>query len=342
MQNAHDASRPTSPPITAASAPALPAAPRHLDARQLRLVLAVAREANVTRAAGQLHLSQSAVSHQLLDLERALATRLFDRVGKRMVVTPAGARVVAAAERLLPELTALEDQLEALRGQARTPLRITASCFTQYNWLPAALAHFSAKPTRAGKSAGVELELVIEATRRAVAALAADEVDLAIVTDPPRDPMWSCVEVCRGELVALVAPDHPVAARARRGQLRWGALHDAELLLYDISDEDLLRLQRGVQASWRAASGAAPPRPLTVRKIPLSDALIELARAGHGVGIVDHWTVLPRVGRDLLALHMRPREPRTFYAVWRRSNPRALPMQQLVALIRKAGGIASI
>src|ERR1700704_6085834 len=82
-----------------------------IDTRHLRLVLAIAGEGNVTRAAGRLHLSQSAVSHQLLDLERDLETRLFDRVGKRMVPTPAGARVIDCAKRLLGELADLEDSL---------------------------------------------------------------------------------------------------------------------------------------------------------------------------------------------------------------------------------------
>jgi LysR family transcriptional regulator for metE and metH len=305
--------------------------PRCIDVRHLRLVLAIAREGSVTRAAGRLHLSQSAVSHQLLDLERELATRLFDRVGKRMVATAPGARMVAAAAGLLAELCALEGSIAELRGATKIPLRITTSCFTSYNWLPAALAHFT------DRHPDVELDIVLEATRRAVPALLADEVDLAIVTDPPRDDTWQRVEVAVSELIAVASPEHPVVARARRGSLRWGALHDCQILVYDISDHDLARLNDGVRASWHAESGRRLATPLTVRKIPLSEALLELVRIGRGVGIVDRWTVASQLGRDLVALEMRPRAPRTFFAVWRKANPRELPMQELIKVIKKAG-----
>jgi LysR family transcriptional regulator for metE and metH len=302
-----------------------------LEVRHLRLVRAIADQGNVTRAAGRLHLSQSAVSHQLLDLERDLDARLFDRVGKRMVPTATGARLIAAARRLLDDLADVERELAAHRGDARVPLRITTSCFTSYNWLPLALTHFGDNHPQ------VELDIVLEATRRAMPALIADEVDLAIVTDPPRDESWARVELVASELIALASPQHPIVGRARRGVLRWGALHDCQILVYDISDHDLGRLDEAVRESWRADSGRRLATPIAVRKIPLTQALVELARAGRGVGIVDRWTIASQLGRDLVALSMMPRAPRKFHAVWRRANPRGLPMHELVEVIKQAG-----
>src|SRR4051794_40649092 len=141
-----------------------------LEIKHLRLVQAIAAEGTVTRAAGRLHLSQSAVSHQLVDLERDLSTRLFDRIGKRMIPTRAGSRVLASAERLLDELTSLERDLTEDGREARIPLRVTASCYTSYEWLPAALVHFAEAHPR------VDITIVLEATRRGMEALAADEV----------------------------------------------------------------------------------------------------------------------------------------------------------------------
>lgn len=301
-----------------------------IDVRHLRLVIAVGSEGSVTRAAGKLHLSQSAVSHQLLDLERDLETRLFDRVGKKMVPTAAGARMIATAKTLLAELTELEASLAS--NDQRVPLRITASCFTSYHWLPAALAHFG------DRHPNVDLDIVLEATRRAMPALIADEVDLAIVTDPPRDTdTWDRTEIVASELVALASPEHPIAGRAKRGTLSWSALRDCEILVYDISDHDLARLDTAVREAWRAETGQRLGGAITVRKVPLSQALVELVRSGRGVGIVDRWTVAPQIGRGLLALAMSPRAPRTFHAVWRRANPRQLPIGELVSVIRKTG-----
>lgn len=291
---------------------------------------AVGELGSVTRAASTLHLSQSAVSHQLLDLERALEARLFDRVGKRMVPTAAGAHLIAGAGRVLGALAELEQAIDG-RRDARVPLRVTSSCFTSYQWLPEALARFGTSHPK------IELDIVLEATRRAVPALAADEVDFAIITDPPRDPTWERVELVASELVCVVSPKHPVCERLRRGALRWGALRDYELLVPDISDHDLERLDLAVRQSWLRESGERLRGPIVVRKIPLLEALLPLVRAGAGVAIVDRWTLPSPLGRGLRALPLRPGADRTFHAVWRRANPRALPMQALVEIVKAHG-----
>jgi LysR family transcriptional regulator, regulator for metE and metH len=297
--------------------------PDRLEIRHLKLVRAIAEAGSVTRAASTLHLSQSAVSHQLLDLERDLGQRLFDRIGKRMVPTRCGAYLIVAATRLLGELGELERSLDDQRG-SRVPLRIASSCFTSYHWLPAALAHF-------GKHhPNVELEIVLEATRRTGAALAADEIDLAVTTKPPQDDTWQTIELMASELVALASKRHPVVERTRRGGLPWTELHDCEILVHDVSDEDLERLARAVRAGNATA-------PVKVRKIPLSEALLELVRAGYGVAIVDRWVVSPYLTRELVALPMAPRTKRIFHAVWRRANPRRLPIKELVDIIGAAG-----
>ena len=287
-----------------------------LEVRHLRLARAIAAEGSVTRAAGFLNLSQSAVSHQLLDLERDLGTRLFDRVGKKMIPTVAGARLIAGAERLLGELEELERSLEC--GGAKLVMRVTTSCFTSYGWLPTALTRFN------DSHPDVEIDIVIEATRRAVPALIADEVDLAIVTQPPADETWQRVAVVDSELVTIASRTHPIVARVKRGHLRWDALRGHEILVHDISDADLARLTRAVG------------QPMTVRKIPLSEAMLDLARSGRSIALVDRWTVEQQLGKDLVALAMTPRAPRTFYACWRRANPRGLPIRALIEEITAA------
>ena len=306
-----------------------------LEVRHLRLVRAIAGEGSVTRAATRLHLSQSAVSHQLLDLERDLGTRLFDRVGKRMVVTPSGTRLLTGAERVLGDLAAIERDLHDLRGDARVPLRVTTSCYTSYHWLPKALAKFAATHPR------IDLDIVLEATRRAEEALAADEIDLAIVTEPPQGPSWSSTPIVSGELVAALSPKHEVFAR-KRGRtdafLKWGDLRGAMLLVHDIGEVLYSKLEFAVRESWLRESGERLGSPFTLQKIPLTEALVELARARAGVAIVDRWTVEPYVGRDLVLVPLIPRAPRTFHAVWRKANPRGLPIDELVQLIRRCVG----
>src|SRR5205085_9298724 len=136
--------------------------------------------------------------------ERDLGVRLFDRVGKKMVLTEAGRCMVDASERLLRELAELERSL--VQRDDRTALRITTSCYTCYHWLPAALEHFGEKHPR------VDLHIAIEATRRPIAALMADEVDVAIVNLRPCDASLAELPITESELVIVGRKDHPVLA----------------------------------------------------------------------------------------------------------------------------------
>src|SRR5215211_7095052 len=87
--------------------------PLHLDLRHFRLVAAMADAGGQTRAAQRLHLTQSALSHQLRELESRIGAPLFIRGSRRMVLTPVGDRILASARRVLHEVESLERELVA-------------------------------------------------------------------------------------------------------------------------------------------------------------------------------------------------------------------------------------
>ena len=82
-----------------------------LEVRHLQLVAAVAEVGSLTRAGDRLHLTQSALSHQLRDIESRLGAALFLRLGKRLVLTPAGERLLASARDVLERLTQAEHDI---------------------------------------------------------------------------------------------------------------------------------------------------------------------------------------------------------------------------------------
>src|SRR3954463_1497751 len=107
-----------------------------LEIRHLRLVAAVADVGSLTRAGDQLHLTQSALSHQLRDIESRLGAALFLRVGKRLVLTPAGERLLASATDVLARLERTEQDIREMGRDRAGSLRITTECYTCYHWLP--------------------------------------------------------------------------------------------------------------------------------------------------------------------------------------------------------------
>ena len=113
-----------------------------LEVRHLQLVAAVAAVGSLTRAGDQLHLTQSALSHQLRDVESRLGAALFLRVGKRLVLTPAGDRLLSSATDILERLRQTEHDIREMGRDHAGTLRITTECYTCYHWLPPVLLRY--------------------------------------------------------------------------------------------------------------------------------------------------------------------------------------------------------
>lgn len=149
------------------------AAPK-LDVRDLDVVLALASSGSTTKAAGKLHLTQSAVSRALAVAEGKLGARLFERTRDGLAPTLAGRRLVEGAAPILAQLADLER--DVLGDTQRARLRIVCECYTAYRWLPSALTALRTKLPR------LDLVLAVEHTRTPAEALRDGSVDVALLT----------------------------------------------------------------------------------------------------------------------------------------------------------------
>src|SRR5512142_1531668 len=116
-----------------------------LDVRHLTLVKAVAEEGSISRAGIHLHLTQSALSHQLRTIEDRLGVRLFLRQNKRMILSRSGERLLQSANQVLGELKQAEEDIRRIASHREGLLRISTECYTSYHWLPSVLRVFNTK-----------------------------------------------------------------------------------------------------------------------------------------------------------------------------------------------------
>src|SRR5918993_1450935 len=113
-----------------------------VDLRHLRLVAELHATGSATLAADRLGITQSAVSHQLRELETRLETPVCVRTGKRLVLTPAGQRLFQGARAVLSGLDGAAEDIARLQNGRRGLLRVCAQCHTGYHWLPPLLSEF--------------------------------------------------------------------------------------------------------------------------------------------------------------------------------------------------------
>jgi DNA-binding transcriptional LysR family regulator len=212
----HAAMSPTAPnrasgsvkPNERRTSPRTASAPKRLrPPRLLTYVDAVARHGSIRKAADALNVAPSALNRQVLDLEDDLGTALFERLPRGVRLTAAGEVFLAYARQAISELKAVESQVEQLRGLVRGQVNVAAVESVAGELLPSAILQFQAAHPN------VRFHVRIGVPEGVVAAVIADQVDLILTHHAPPRKNVTVAAVAEQALCALVACDHPLAAR---------------------------------------------------------------------------------------------------------------------------------
>jgi LysR family transcriptional regulator, transcription activator of glutamate synthase operon len=260
-----------------------------MELRQLRYLEAVARQGHFTRAAEELHVAQSAVSHQIRRLEEELGVELLQRTTRSVQLTAAGRVAVARARAALAEADGLSGEIDELRGLARGTIAIGALLPAGPLDLPALLAEFNRRYP------GIEIEFREGTTADMTAHLERGELDAAFVLESrPQPPGLGRLPLSQAEMVLAMSPAHPLAAKS-------------PLPIARLDGENLIAFRHG--SSVRHAMDQALERAGAVPRIALegSDLLLIRALAAQGFGVA----VLPRSFAELEGppLSIRPLRP---------------------------------
>jgi len=180
-----------------------------VDLRQLEIIRAIAETGSFTAAGERLHVSQSAVSRQVLLLEEELGEPVFHRVGRRVRITPAGDALLQLSHRIFQDvhdtIAGISDRQESLRGTLRLVGGMTVCLYV----FPTLLAELRRQHPQ------LELKITAGSTEKCVAQLRSGAADLALLTLPVDSPDLVSVPVLEEELLLVGDAKHPLARRKR-------------------------------------------------------------------------------------------------------------------------------
>jgi DNA-binding transcriptional LysR family regulator len=178
---------------------------------QIETFLAVARTESFTKAAALVHLSQSAVSRQIQDLEKSLGVQLFERFGGRVFLTTAGRILLEDAPRLLRQVENVRQRLRDIAQGTSGDIRVGVTISVANTFLPQVLARFR----RTNRS--VNLSVLPSHSQALLEKLRLNEIDVAVVGSKVDQ---ADLEVCfriHDELVLVAAPNHPLMDKTPLG-----------------------------------------------------------------------------------------------------------------------------
>jgi LysR family transcriptional regulator, regulator for metE and metH len=248
-----------------------------IEVRHLQLISAIAQNGSMTSAARNLFLTQPSLSHQLKDIESRLGTQLFLRINRKLVLTSAGEKLLREAQEILPRLERIENELRT-GGNSPKILRISTQCYTCYHWLPKLFKIFQKE------FSDVQIDIVTEAMNDTLEFILADKIDLAVTNIKVDRSGVFYEKLFDDEQVLLVHPDHPLAAREYVMPQDFEGEH---MIIYQSKGSDYFI------SNVLEPSGVALSR---VTKMQLTEARVELVRAGLGVTVLSRWLVKPFLG----------------------------------------------
>jgi LysR family transcriptional regulator for metE and metH len=246
----------------------------HLELRHLRTIRAIHAEGGLARAAEVLHITQSALSHQIKGLEDQAGVELFVRAARPMRLSAAGMRLLRLAERVLPEVEAVTEEFGALRQGRAGRLHIAIECHACFDWLFPVLEQF--------RHAWPEVDVDIRPGLAfgALPALMREEVDLVISSDPERldgitfNPLFDYAPVF------VASAQSPLAAKP---YVEAEDFRDQTLLTYPV---DRTRLD-----IFSEVLSPAKIEPRAVRQVELTAVILMLVAANRGVAVLPDWVL---------------------------------------------------
>jgi len=243
-----------------------------LDSRQLLAFSQLARLGSFTVAARALSLSQSAVSHSIKALEETVGCRLFDRLGKKVVLTQAGEQLLQHVQKILGEMESARGSLGKLGKWGRGRLRLGASTTACQHIIPPVLREF--------KQRFPEHTISLEPgdTRGMVSALLAHRMDLALSLEPDHEPQLEFHPLFTDELSFLVGAHHPWALA---GRVERAEIPRQNYILYSKTSVTFRLVEEYFRREGMVLNG--------VIEVGSMEATKELVKLGLGVSVLAPW-----------------------------------------------------
>ena len=251
-----------------------------IEVRHMRSLVAIADSRKISAAAERVHLTQSALSHQIRAVEAHYGVTLFERGRDGVRFTPAGERLLALAREVLARIAEAEREVIRLKDDTRGALRIALECHTCFDWLMPVMDEFRRRWPE------VEVDLVAGFHPNPIELLSSGKADLVIGSRPASKRALQVTPLFRFEIVVVMAKEHRLRGRRR---IEPEDLRGETLITYPVPPQriDFIREvlePAGVKLQRRTAE--------------LTIAILQLVASRRGVAALPNWGVKNYVDHD--------------------------------------------
>ena len=246
----------------------------HIEFRHLRTIKAIHENGGLARAADQMNITQSALSHQIKGLEDQAGVELFVRRSKPMKLSAAGRRLLRLADQILPQIDAMQAEFSSLRDGETGRMHIAIECHACFEWLFPVLEAFR-------KSwPDVDVDIRPGLAFDALPALQKEEVDLVVSSDPEEIAGVEFIELFDYAPVFVAAAQHPLA---KKPYIDAKDFAGQTLITYPVE-----RARLDVFSQLLIPAGVEPE---SIRQVELTAVILLLVASNRGITVLPDWVV---------------------------------------------------
>lgn len=255
-----------------------------LEIKHLKTVRALRDGGSLVEAAKRLHLTQSALSHQLKDVEERLGLSLFVRKTKPIRFTRAGEHILELADKVIPLLEQTGRDIQKLAGGQAGRLHMAIECHSCFDWLMPAINNFRDQWPE------VEIDLMASFHFEPLPALARGDLDLVVTADPVPMSGIHYQPLFRYQALLAIANQHPLVACKH---VEAHNLADQTLIHYPVE-----RKRLDIFTQFLEPNGIEPSK---MRQADLTLMIVQLVASGRGVACLPNWALQPYLNAGLIS-----------------------------------------
>lgn len=245
-----------------------------MELKHFRLIKTIAEEGNIANSSEKLFLTQSALSHQLREMEEQLGFKVFHRSRNKWVLTEEGAELHKLANTIHHAIEQGFHSIKNINEGTKGLVRISTECYSFYQGLPSFIQKMAVLYPK------IDVELILDATHQPVSKILAGDIDMAIVTSKPASSTLSAIELFEDEIFAILHKEHFLAEKPF---LEAGDFADIHLIIHSFPLETVSVYERFLKPNNIT--------PIKISAIPLTEVALEMVSANMGITCMPKWAL---------------------------------------------------
>ncbi|MTI30256.1 LysR family transcriptional regulator, partial [Xanthovirga aplysinae] len=245
-----------------------------MDIRYLRLIKTIKEEGNIANSSERLFLTQSALSHQLRELEERLGFKVFHRTRNKWKLTEEGVELYRIADEVLKTIDKGFDTIEQIRKGSKGKIKLSTECYSFYQGLSAFVQKIAVLYPE------IQVDFILEATHQPISKILAKEIDIAIVTTSPSSDLLLSVELFEDEIFAIMHKENELSELEF---LDASHFSDSPLIIHSFPLETVSVYEQFLKPNRIT--------PTKISAIPLTEVALEMVNANMGIMCMPKWAL---------------------------------------------------